>query len=191
MKRAAVIVAITVLAGANLGGAAFAEELTDLAKQAESDAKAGKYLEAYEAMRTATLQEWNAGPLLFRKAVFVAGSPSGFGIYQARPDNVFKPGEKLVIYAEPIGFKWQPKDGLQHALLVADLVLSKEDGTVVAGQKNFGEFKFDSHEQNTEVMSVLTIDFTGAPAGKYVVEVTFNDKMSDKMAKFELPFEIK
>ena len=46
MKRAAVIVAITVLAGASLGGAAFAEELTDLAKQAESDAKAGKHHEA-------------------------------------------------------------------------------------------------------------------------------------------------
>jgi hypothetical protein len=83
-----------------------------------------------------------------------------------------------VIYAEPIGSKWQEKDGLNHALLVADLVLQTEDGNVAAGQKNFGQFKFDSHEQNMEVMAVLTIDFTGAPAGKYVVETTFNDKMS-------------
>jgi hypothetical protein len=191
MKRAAIVLALAVLAGASLGGSASAENLTDLAKKAEAESKAGKHLDAYEVMRKATLQVWDASPLLFRRALFVAGSPSGFGIYNARPDTVFKQGEKLVIYAEPIGFKWQEKDGLEHALLVADLVLRAEDGNVVASQENFGEFKFDSHEQNMEVMAVLTIDFTGAPAGKYVVDCTFKDKMSDKTGKFELPFEIK
>jgi hypothetical protein len=148
-------------------------------------------MEAYEAIRSATLKVWNGGPLFFRKALFVAQSPTGFGLYQPRPANVFKPGEQLIIYAEPVGFKWEPKDGLNHALLVADLILRTEDGKVVAGQKNFGSFKFDSHEQNTEVMAVLTIDFTGAPPGKYVVDCTFTDKMSGKTASLELPFEIK
>ena len=53
---------------------------------------------------------------------------------------------------------------------------------MVASQNEFGEFTFNSHDQNMEVMVVLTIDFTGAPAGKYVVACTFRDKMSDKMA---------
>lgn len=185
------IIAIIALASIGVGGTAFAEKLTDLAQQAETDAKVGKPLNAYEAMRKATHQVWDAGPLLFRKAVFVAGTASGFGIYDPRSNNVFKPGEKLVIYAEPIGFKWQAKDGLQHALLVADIVIRTEGGDVVASQKNFGEFWFDSREQNMEVMTVLTIDFPGAPAGKYVQEVRFKDKMSDKTGKFELPFEIK
>jgi len=191
MKRPEVIIAIVAIASISVGSAAFAEKLTDLAQQAEIDTKVGKHLNAYEAMRKATLQVWDAGPLLFRKAVFVAGTASGFGIYDPRSNNVFKPGEKLVIYAEPIGFKWQAKDELQHALLVADIVIRAEDGNVVASQKNFGEFKFDSREQNMEVMTVLTIGFPGAPAGKYVQEVRFIDKMSDKTGKFELPFEIK
>jgi hypothetical protein len=191
MKSAAAIVALTLLAGAHLGGTAYAEELTDMAKQAQSDSKAGKHLEAYEVMRKATFQVWNEGPLMFRKAVFAAGSPGGFGIYDPRPDNVFKSGEKLVIYVEPIGFKWEAKDGLNHALLVADLALKDGEGTVVAEQAGFGKFSFDSRDLNMEVMTVLTIDFTDAPAGKYVAELKFNDTVGDKSATFELPFEIK
>ncbi len=189
MKHA--VFALAVLAGAYFAGSAHAEELTDLAKQAESDAKAGKHLEAYDAMRKATLKEWQAAPLLFRKSLFVAGEPGGFGIYNPRPDNVFKQGEKLVIYAEPVGFDWQPKDGLNHALLVADLVVKDGEGTVVAQQEGFGTFTFNSHDQNMEVMSVLTVDFGGAPVGKYIAELKFNDKLGDKSASFELPFEIK
>ena len=191
MKHAAVVFALAVLAGAHFAGSAHAEELTDLAKQAESDAKAGKHLDAYDAMRKATLKEWEAAPLLFRKSLFVAGEPGGFGIYNPRPDNVFKQGEKLVIYAEPVGFAWQAKDGLNHALLVADLVVKDDEGTVVAQQEGFGTFTFNSHEQNMEVTSVLTVDFGGALAGKYIVELKFNDKLGDKSASFELPFEIK
>jgi len=191
MKHAAVVFALAVLAGASFGGAASAETLTDMAKQAESDAKAGKHLDAYDAMRNATLKVWEGGPLLFRKSLFVSGDPGGFGIYNPRPDNVFNKGEKLVIYVEPVGFTWQPKDGLNHALLVADLIVKDGEGTVVAQQEGFGTFTFDSHERNMEVMSVLTVDFTDAPVGKYIADLKFNDKLGDKSASFELPFEIK
>jgi hypothetical protein len=190
MKFVAVVFALTFLAGASFASA-HAGDLTDMAKQAESDAKAGKHLEAYDAMRKATFKAWEATPLLFRKSLFVAGEPGGFGIYDARSDNIFKKGEKLVIYVEPVGFAWQPKDGLNNALLVADLVVKDGEGTVVAQQEGFGTFTFKSHEQNMEVMSVLTVDFSGAPAGKYIAELKFNDKLGDKSASFELPFEIK
>ncbi len=133
----------------------------------------------------------SAGPLLFRKSLLVTGAPGGFGIYDPRPDNVFKKGEKLVIYVEPVGFTWQPKDGLNHALLVADLVVKDGEGTVVAQQEGFGTFTFNSHERNMEVMTVLTVDFTDAPPGKYIAALKFNDKLGDKSASFELPFEIK
>ena len=192
MKHAAVVVALAVLAGAASNSQAVrAEDLGAMAKQAESDAKAGKHLEAYGVMRKATLKLWNESPLAFRKSLFVTGEPGGFGIYDPRPDNVFKPGEKLVIYVEPVGFTWQPKDGLNHAELVADLVLKDGEGTVVAEQEGFGTFTFDSHEQNMEIMSVLTVDFTDAPAGKYIAVLKFTDKPGDKSASFELPFEIK
>jgi hypothetical protein len=192
MKHAAIILALAVCAGASLlGRPADAEELTDLAKQADSEAKAGKNLEAYNTMRKAAFQVWKEGPLLFRKSLFVAGTPGGFGIYDPRPDSVFNQGEKLVIYVEPVGFSWQQKDGLNHALLVADLVVKDSEGNIVAQQEGFGKFTFDSREENMEVMTALTIDFTEAPAGKYTAELKFTDKVGDKSASFELPFEIK
>jgi hypothetical protein len=190
MKRAAVL-AFALFAGAGFAVIAHAEELTDLAKQAEGELKNGKNVEAYDTARKAALQVWNAGPLVFRKAIFVSSKPGGFGVYDPRPDNMFKPGEKLIIYVEPVGFTWKPKDSLNHAQLIVDLELKDGDGNVVAQQQGFGNFTFDSREQNMETMTVVTIDFADAPAGKYAAELTFHDTVGDKSASLELPFEIK
>jgi len=189
MKHAAFVLALGLCAGIGFGQIAYAEDLTDLAKEAASEAKDGKNLEAYDTIRKATLKVWQDGPLLFRKAIFVTKAPAGYGIYDPRPGGVFKSGEKLVIYVEPVGFTWKEKDGLNHAQLVADLVLKDGEGTIVGEQEGFGTFTFDSREENMEVMTALTIDFTEAP-GKYAAELKFTDKLGDKSASFELPFEI-
>jgi hypothetical protein len=170
---------------------ATAGPIEDLARQAESAAKAGKHVEAFNHLRAALIQQWNVTPLGFRTVTFITDKPGGYGIYNAKPDNVFKPGETLVVYAEPVGFKWHPKDGLNNATIVADVMLSTGDGKLVAGQKNFGTFNFNSREQNTEVMTHLTVNFTGAPAGKYLLAVTYTDKVSGETAEFKLPFEIR
>jgi hypothetical protein len=81
--------------------------------------------------------------------------------------------------------------GLNHAELVSDLILKDSEGKVLAEQAGFGTFTFNSRDNNMEVMTSLTIDFTEAPAGKYVAELKFTDKLGDKSASFELPFEIK
>lgn len=190
MKHAAFVLALGLCAGIGFGETASAEDLTDLAKQAAGEAKEGKNLEAYDTIRKATLKVWQDGPLLFRKAIFVTKAPEGFGIYDPRSDAVFKSGEKLVIYVEPVGFTWKEQNGLNHAQLVADLVLKDGEGTIVGQQEGFGTFTFDSRDENMEVMTALTIDFTEAPAGKYAAELKFTDKLGDKSASFELPFEI-
>lgn len=177
--------------GPGAAPAAKAQSVSELAKRAKAQARSGKDLAAYNTMRKATLKIWNAGPLLFREALFVKTAPEGYGIYDPRPDNVFKPGEKLFIYVEPVGFTWKLKNGLNRAKLVSDLVLKDADGTVLGEQEGFGTFKFDSRDENMEVMTALTIDFTEAPEGKYVAELKFSDKLGKKSASFELPFEIK
>lgn len=190
MKHAAFALALGLCAGMGFWETAYAEDLTDLAKQAAGEAKEGKNLEAYDTIRKATLKVWQDGPLIFRKAIFVTKAPEGFGIYDPRSGAVFKPGEKLVIYVEPVGFTWKEQNGLNQAQLVADLVLKDGEGTIVGQQEGFGTFTFDSRDENMEVMTALTIDFTEAPAGKYAAELKFTDKLGDKSASFELPFEI-
>lgn len=196
MKNIAMAVALAIVVELSLAaclgplGAAKAQDLTDLAQEAKAAAKDGKDLEAYEIMRKATLKVWGSSPLLFRKAIFVQKAPKGFGIYDPRPEGPFKPGEKLFVYVEPVGFAWKERDGLERAELVADLVLKDSEGTVLAEQEGFGTFTFDSRDRNTEVMTALTIDFTEAPEGKYTAELKFTDTLGKKSATIELPFEI-
>lgn len=190
MRQVAIAFVMAFIASLGTGGPCLAQSVQELAKSAANDAKRGKDLEAYNTIRKAALRIWERGPLLFREALFVKSAPTGYGIYDPRANNVFKPGEKLFIYVEPVGFAWKKKGGLNHAELVSDLVLKDSDGEVLGEQAAFGTFTFDSRDTNMEVMTALTIDFTEAPAGKYVAELKFTDKLGEKSASFELPFEI-
>lgn len=55
----------------------------------------------------ALVRAWEQTPLTVRHATFVTDRPIGFGMYTKRPNDIFKPGEKLVVYAEPVGYGWK------------------------------------------------------------------------------------
>src|SRR6266480_5482732 len=38
----------------------------------------------------------------------VPESTGGYGVYEEHLSNTFKPGEKIVLYIEPVGFSYQP-----------------------------------------------------------------------------------
>jgi len=170
---------------------AFAGEVENLAREAEAQAQAGKHIEAVETLRRATGLLAAQGPLALRRVQFIAERPKGFGIYKPRANNVFKPGEPLIIYAEPIGMGWKAADGVNRALVAADFEIRTPDGKILGGQKNFGRFEFNSHDQNQEIMTHLTIRLSGAPAGDYIFAATYRDQINGKSANLTLPFEIK
>ncbi len=181
-------VGIALLCGA--GGAA-AGDIEDLARNAETMLQSGKGPEAVEQLRRALRLANDRSPLAFRRAFFVSEAPKGFGIYKVRGDDVFKTGEPLIAYAEPIGMGWEQQDGgMFHSLLAVDFEIRSPAGEILTGKRDFGHFEFVSHEQNTEVMTHLTLNLTGAPAGKYVLGVIYRDKISGKNASVDLPFEI-
>ena len=191
MKHVVIAFLVGLAASIGAGGHSLAQSVQELAKRATNDVKRGNDLEAYNTIRKAAMRIWQRSPLLFREALFVKSAPTGYGIYDPRPNNLFEPGEKLFIYVEPVGFSWKKQGGLNRAELVSDLVLKDADGKVLGEQPGFGTFTFDSRDTNMEVMTALTIDFTEAPVGKYVAELKFTDKLGKKSASFELPFEIK
>jgi len=183
------MVALALLAGALVP--AVAGEVEDLAREAEAKAKAGDTVAAVETLRRAIAVLAAQGPLTLRKVQFIAEPPKGFGIYKTRADNVFKPGEPLIIYAEPIGMGWKTEGRVNRALVAADFEIRTPDGKILGGQKNFGRFEFNSNEQNQEIMTHLTIRLSGAPPGGYVFAATYRDQVSGKTANLTLPFEIK
>jgi hypothetical protein len=115
---------------------------------------------------------WQQSPLRFRQAFFVAEPPTGFGIYKTRPDQTFKVGEKLIAYAEPVGYGWKANDdGTNTFGFDIDLSVKTPDGKEL--------FKL-----------ALTLDLTGADPGSYVLEYTARDIASDKSAVISLPFTL-
>lgn len=163
----------------------------DKAGEAEAALSAGKGVDAIALMREALYEVWKEAPLAIPTATYVTAPADGYGIYTARQNNAFAAGEPLLIYLEPVGFDWIPKDGLYVSLLTVDFDLTSPDGNVLAGQKGFGRFEFKSHEQNTEYMANLTLNVSGAPAGDYVLVLTVNDENGGGLAKVDMPFSIK
>ena len=186
MKRTVVLLALLTVAP----GAAFAGEIADLGRAAEAQAQAGNHLEAVETLRRAINILAANGPLTLRRVQFIAEPPKGFGLYKPRGGNVFRRGEPLVVYAEPIGLGWKPEGGTNRAVVATDFEIRTPDGKILGGQKDFGRFEFVSHDRNHEIMTHLTIRLSGAPPGRYVFGATYRDAVSGKAATLELPFEI-
>ena len=168
-----------------------AGEIEDLGREAEKRANAGQHMEAVETLRRAINVLTAKAPLGLRRVQFIMEPPRGFGIYQPRANNVFRPGEPLVVYAEPVGVGWKAEGGVNRAQMVTDFEIRTADGKVLGGQKEFGQFEFNSRERNHEINTHLTITLTGAPRGNYVLAATYRDLVNGKSATLELPFEIK
>jgi hypothetical protein len=126
-----------------------------------------------------------------RRALFVADHPHGFGLYQERASNVFKPGEALVTDAEPVGYgaKDAGNSLLQFGFAV-DFLIKSPDGQILTGQQDFARLTQQSYVRNLEFMPLLTLDVSGAPPGDYVGEYKLRDISGDKTTSFELPFKI-
>ena len=132
-----------------------------------------------------------ARPLSVRRAIFVAKKAQGFGQFEERSSNVFKAGEPLIAYAEPVGYGWKDVgNGMFEFGFAVDFLIKSPDGKILAGQQDFARLAERSHARNLEFMVTLTLNVTGAPPGDYVVEYKMRDIAGDKSTSFELPFKI-
>jgi len=132
---------------------------------------------------------WDKTPLGFTDAFFVSEPPLAYGMYKARPDTPFKPGEKLVVYAEPVAYGWKDKgDGTFDFGFDVDLAVKSAEGVVLIEQRGFSRLALNSRAKNREFMLTLTLDLTGADPGQYILEYTIHDISSDKTAVITLPF---
>lgn len=182
-----------VLAGVFFSGLAPAGEIADRAARAESLAADGKYVEALETLDQAATSLWNKSPLSFRKVLWVADPPMGFGVYNPRKTNVYKAGDKMIVYCEPIGIdsKWVGgMDGAWQYEFALDLTVKTKDGRQVYSQANIGKHEGVSRVRTRQLMCRVDITLTNIPDGEYTVEVTLRDSASGKHGMFSLPFVI-
>src|SRR5436190_22688267 len=61
-------------------------------------------LEEVDRRQAAVIEAWVKTPLAVRHAAFIKGEPRGYGLYDEHASNEFKKGERVVAYAEPVGY---------------------------------------------------------------------------------------
>jgi len=147
-------------------------------------------LEAIEAADQALGAAWDATPLAFRKVLYVS-EVIGYGAYTERSGNSFRSGERIITYAEPVGYGYRSNADGTHVLGVrVDLAIKTPGGEIVLEQKDFASLELTSHTRNREFMLTLTLDITGAPVGDYVLEYLVHDLASDETAHISTIFAI-
>lgn len=173
-------------------GPVSAGELAEAAAKAEALAAAGNSAGAHDLMRTAIGVFSETLPFAIGKAVFVKADPAGYAMYDPKEGQVFKPGETLVSYVEPVGLSWKPAaaSGKIQSHFTVDLDILSATGEQLASQKAFGDFTFTGFLRNQEIYATLTTDVSGAAAGDYILRFRFNDVNSGKSASVDQKFTI-
>jgi hypothetical protein len=143
-----------------------------------------------DALQLAVVDAWEKMPLVVRRAVFVTEKPPVIGAWSERPSNVFKAGDAMITYVEPVGYTWKPRGDLFDFGLSADVVIKSPDGKILGGQENFAHVSFSNRIKLQEFMLNLTMSANGLEPGKYVLEYKLHDQGSDKVATFAQPFTI-
>ncbi len=168
-----------------------AGDLTDLAAQIETLQTAGDDAGSIAAARDLFAKAWDATTgLAIGETALIVEPASGYGIYNPRPDDKFKLGEPVMIYAEPIGFGYgTPAEGLYSIGFFVDLKVMNDAGEVLGDLQNITELDLTSRYQNREFQANLTYNLTGIPAGRYTLQTTLRDKNSAKIGSFETSVE--
>lgn len=163
---------------------------------------ADSQLAELEAARQQYLSAWNNTAFSSQFDVFVEeGSHAGYGMYREHiPANVFRPGETIVLYVEPVGFGHQPViDGdnvhntitLYRMNMTADYIISDSDGTELATIEDVQAGELISHRQNTEFSLTLTISQEEPfPVGDYMITYVIHDHVTGQNFQINRPITV-
>ncbi|MFL5258665.1 MAG: hypothetical protein ACJ8AS_02855 [Hyphomicrobiales bacterium] len=187
MMRVVAAMLVAMCAGA---GAVEAGELADAGALAEAQVAGHRYLEALATLVRAEDSVWEEIPLSFRKALFVASDPKGFGLYDVHQGDTFKRADPIIVYAEPVGYGFAKQGDLNIIDLSVDFELRTKDGRPVGNGKNVASPGLRSHAENREFSINVVYDFSTLPAGSYEVTTTVSDRTTGKSGSFSLPFTL-
>ncbi len=157
-------------------------------ESALSEAGSGQYLKAIETLTGAEMILWGRmTEMTTRRDLLVKKEPLSFGAYDPRPNNLFRPGETIIVYAEPVGYTIQESEGRYRFALTADFNLLDGKGQVLGGQRDFGRWERVSHTPATDFMLFITYDSTELAPGNYAIETLINDTNSSRSVKLITP----
>ena len=154
-------------------------------------AAAESSLNAYDAAHQALVSIFEDLPLSVRNVTLTEAPATGYGNYTPRDSSSFRPGEKIHVYVEVLGYGWHDNgDGTQSELLDADLNLLNATGQTVASQAKFLSANIKSREHLLETFLTLDATLTSFQPGDYKLQYVLHDRAADKDVTFEVPITL-
>ncbi len=140
----------------------------------------------FETAKGQYLAAWNHTAFHSGFDTFIQdGSAAGYGVYVTHP-FVYKPGESIVLYIEPVGYGFkqvvdQQGNALNQINLTANMIISASNGTQLTAINNLPALSINSHNKNTEMFMTLKVDQQHPfPVGDYKITYIINDGSSGK-----------
>lgn len=179
LMAAALLGAAPALAGDIADKAALAEKLVDRGYPEAALAAFDKSLDAF----------WAASPLQLRTIAF-ADAVSGYGAYEARSDAVFRNGDTLRVYFEPVGYGFATTDDTVSAEIAVDVEIRTPGGLILAEAEDFARLKWSGSRPMHEVQATVETKMPFLKPGAYLLLVTLRDINSSKTKDVTLPFSV-
>jgi hypothetical protein len=136
---------------------------------------------SFDAARDQYLTAWNHTALHSTFDTFIQnGSDKGYGVYLTHPP-IFRPGETMVLYVEPVGYGFkqvvdEQGNTLNQINFTASITIAGSNGTQLASIKDVPIGLIDSHNKNTEMFITLDVSqHTPFPLGDYMITYNIKD----------------
>jgi hypothetical protein len=168
---------------------AVAGPIADRASEAEQLLNSAKPAEALAAFDEAEAAFWTASPLQMRTALF-ADSATGLGNYTPRAEASFKPGDKMLVYLEPVGYAFAADGDLFKVSLAVDVEIRSPGGIVFGKAGNFAQLLWSSRAKMHEIHATVATGVPTLKPGEYLLVLTIRDQASPKTASVTLPFRV-
>jgi hypothetical protein len=177
---------------------------TPLSQEEEASNQPGQL----EAARQEYLSAWNNTAFSSEFDIFVAeGTVSLYGVYREHiPANVFRPGETIVLYVEPVGYGHQPIADSTNQVgenstgaatrtlylinMTADIMMTDLSGAEAFAFEDVPvTTNLISHRQITEIPMTLTVSQEEPfPVGDYIITYGVHDQVTGQ--SFQIDREI-
>lgn len=141
----------------------------------------------FETARQQYLEAWNQTAFYAIFDTFIEPySEQGFGAYTLHGSDVFRPGDTITLYVEPVGFSHDPVldeqgNTLYQMNLTAAVTIEDELGNVVGTIEDFPPLVLISHNKNTEMYMTITVTQEQPfPVGSYKLTYTIVDSATEE-----------
>lgn len=125
-----------------------------------------------------------------RNFVFISRQASGWRQYAPRQTPLFKAGEALQFYAEPVNLGWSPRGQSYRFEMRVDVEIRTPEGQILWGQKDYGHLAHESPTADPNTYITGSVAVKGLAPGLYMLTVRFRDPLNNRTAEIEIAFGI-